>query len=174
MEARTLRRLRRTGPPARKYARRSRTKTPHDPTLQRLMESDESETHNVAADHPEIVQQLTALLDKYIADGRSTPGPEQKNDAKIILRKKPVSPRRSRQNKSRRRLIGGRAYRRTRTCYIPSVDRHRASFCRLNMHGACFARQQRHIVVFVIHRQHAARHFLFRSCKWTIKAIRLP
>jgi hypothetical protein len=57
------------------------------------METDESETKNVAADHPEVVKELTALLEKYIADGRSTAGPEEKNDAKIVIHKKPVPPK---------------------------------------------------------------------------------
>jgi arylsulfatase A len=57
------------------------------------MDTDEGETQNVAADHPDVVKDLTALLDKYIADGRSTPGPDEPNDAKIVVRKKPVSPK---------------------------------------------------------------------------------
>ena len=39
------------------------------------------------ADHPDIVQQLTKLLEQQIADGRSTPGPKQSNDAKIVVMK---------------------------------------------------------------------------------------
>jgi arylsulfatase A len=53
------------------------------------MGTDESEQHNVAAEHPEVVKELTALLKKYIADGRSTPGTPQKNDSPIKLRKEP-------------------------------------------------------------------------------------
>ena len=34
-----------------------------------------------------VVARLTALLEKYVADGRSTPGEPQENDAKIALRK---------------------------------------------------------------------------------------
>jgi arylsulfatase A-like enzyme len=49
--------------------------------------ADRSEQKNVAAGHPEIVQRLTALLDKYIADGRSTPGEPQKNAVEIQVRK---------------------------------------------------------------------------------------
>ena len=45
------------------------------------MSSDEGEQHNVAAEHPEVVKELTALLQKYIDDGRSTEGARQKNDA---------------------------------------------------------------------------------------------
>jgi arylsulfatase A-like enzyme len=57
------------------------------------MEADESETKNVAADHPDIVKELTALLNNYVAEGRSTPGPEEKNDAKINLHKIPKPPK---------------------------------------------------------------------------------
>ncbi|HZZ27100.1 MAG TPA: arylsulfatase [Pirellulales bacterium] len=53
------------------------------------MESDEGEKRNVATEHPEVVKELTALLTKYIADGRSTPGVAQKNDVPIKLRKEP-------------------------------------------------------------------------------------
>ncbi len=46
---------------------------------------DVGERTNEYRDHPEIVAQLTTLLEKYIADGRSTPGAPQKNDAAIKL-----------------------------------------------------------------------------------------
>lgn len=49
------------------------------------MESDLGETKNLADQHPEIVKELRQLLDKQIADGRSTPGPTQKNDIKEIV-----------------------------------------------------------------------------------------
>jgi hypothetical protein len=35
---------------------------------------DVAEANNLVARHPEIVDRLAKLLDKYIADGRSTPG----------------------------------------------------------------------------------------------------
>jgi arylsulfatase A len=41
------------------------------------MEADPAETHNVAADHPQIVQRLGRLLRSYIERGRSTPGAPQ-------------------------------------------------------------------------------------------------
>ncbi len=44
------------------------------------MEADPAETSNLSGKHPELVQQLTQLAEKYIADGRSTPGAKQKND----------------------------------------------------------------------------------------------
>ena len=40
---------------------------------------DIGEQHNVQAQHPDIVDRLTKLLQKYVADGRSTPGTPQKN-----------------------------------------------------------------------------------------------
>ncbi len=47
--------------------------------------SDIGEQHNVQAQHPDVVASLTALLEEYVADGRSTPGPVQSNDAKIQI-----------------------------------------------------------------------------------------
>jgi arylsulfatase A len=41
---------------------------------------DIAERHNVEADHPEVVESLTRLLKKYVADGRSTPGAPQPNN----------------------------------------------------------------------------------------------
>lgn len=38
--------------------------------------------------HPEIVAKLTKLLEKYVADGRSTPGPSLMNDVPVNLLKK--------------------------------------------------------------------------------------
>lgn len=47
------------------------------------MSMDQAERNNLAAKHPEIVARLTALLEKHIADGRSTPGAKQKNDVEV-------------------------------------------------------------------------------------------
>jgi len=49
------------------------------------MAKEVGERDNEYKAHPEIVAQLTALLKKYIADGRSTPGAPQKNDAAIQI-----------------------------------------------------------------------------------------
>lgn len=46
------------------------------------MKKDPAERYNVAAAHPEVVEELTALMKKYILEGRSTPGVPQKNDGK--------------------------------------------------------------------------------------------
>ena len=52
------------------------------------MEADVGETTNLAAQHPEVVDRLLSLLKKQVADGRSTPGTPQQNDAKINIFKK--------------------------------------------------------------------------------------
>ena len=49
------------------------------------LNKDVSERTNEEASHPEVVARLTKLLEKYLADGRSTPGPKQTNDAPINL-----------------------------------------------------------------------------------------
>lgn len=52
------------------------------------MTQDIGERRNLEAEHPEIVQRLTKLLETYVAQGRSTPGPEQKNDGVIDIWKR--------------------------------------------------------------------------------------
>ena len=49
------------------------------------MAQDVGERANQCEAHPEIVERLMKLLQQYIADGRSTPGVPQKNDAPIKL-----------------------------------------------------------------------------------------
>jgi len=49
------------------------------------LQSDLGETSNVTAAFPEIVERLTALLRRYIAEGRSTIGNPQKNEAEITV-----------------------------------------------------------------------------------------
>ena len=51
------------------------------------MDADMGERANLAAEHPEIVARLTKLLEKYIVDGRTTPGPALKNDVRVNVRK---------------------------------------------------------------------------------------
>jgi arylsulfatase A len=53
------------------------------------MAHDIGEKNNVESANPEVVDRLTTLLKKYIADGRSTPGAPQKNDVPIRLLKPP-------------------------------------------------------------------------------------
>jgi arylsulfatase A-like enzyme len=49
------------------------------------LQSDLSETTNIAQANTEVVERLTTLMKKYIADGRSTAGAAQKNEAEISL-----------------------------------------------------------------------------------------
>ncbi len=57
--------------------------------------ADPAETTNVHSEHPEVVENLTKLLEKYVADGRSTPGPAQNNDAPVDIRKRSLDVPRS-------------------------------------------------------------------------------
>ncbi|WP_414660176.1 sulfatase family protein [Horticoccus sp. 23ND18S-11] len=54
---------------------------------------DPAESRNLAAANPAVVARLTALLERYVAEGRSTPGPRQSNDAPIDLLKTKVTSR---------------------------------------------------------------------------------
>jgi arylsulfatase A len=49
------------------------------------LEVDVSEQHNVAARHPDVVERLTALMEKYTRDGRSTAGRLQENDGAVDI-----------------------------------------------------------------------------------------
>jgi len=49
------------------------------------MESDISEKENLYAKYPEIVEELTSLLKKYVEDGRSTPGKKSRNDVVVDI-----------------------------------------------------------------------------------------
>ena len=44
---------------------------------------DVAETNNVHTEHPEIVKELTAILERYVVEGRSTPGVLQSNDRDV-------------------------------------------------------------------------------------------
>ncbi|MGJ8671810.1 sulfatase family protein [Rubritalea sp.] len=48
------------------------------------MESDDGETKNLYTEKPEVVEQLLAMLEQEVQQGRSTPGEAQKNDAKKV------------------------------------------------------------------------------------------
>ncbi len=56
------------------------------------LSADLGEQRNVQADHPEIVARLTALLEKYVADGRSTPGAPQQNTGAVEIHR-PTAPK---------------------------------------------------------------------------------
>jgi arylsulfatase A len=50
---------------------------------------DLGERRNLQAEHPEIVERLTALLEQYVVEGRSTPGKRLRNDVDVIFRRRP-------------------------------------------------------------------------------------
>jgi arylsulfatase A-like enzyme len=52
---------------------------------------DLGETKNLAAEQPERVEQMKALLEKLITDGRSTPGAPQANDVEVKRYPQPES-----------------------------------------------------------------------------------
>ncbi|MEY4381424.1 MAG: hypothetical protein RJA92_804 [Bacteroidota bacterium] len=47
------------------------------------LKKDPAEKNNIADQNPQIVAQLTAVLEKQVAEGRSTPGKRQKNDVSV-------------------------------------------------------------------------------------------
>ena len=49
------------------------------------LSADIGETKNVQAEHPEVVGRLRALLEKYAANGRSTPGAPQPNTGAVTI-----------------------------------------------------------------------------------------
>ncbi|MEQ1826154.1 MAG: arylsulfatase [Pirellula sp.] len=54
------------------------------PTVQLYdLDSDITESKNLGSENPNVVDHLTQLLNKYIADGRSTAGPKQSNDVDV-------------------------------------------------------------------------------------------
>ncbi len=52
------------------------------------LRADLGETTNMQSEKPEVVARLTKLLEQTIANGRSTPGAKQSNDATITMQKK--------------------------------------------------------------------------------------
>lgn len=52
------------------------------------MDQDLAERNNLHATHPDKLKELRSLLEKHIAEGRSTPGPKQSNDvAEVVIDK---------------------------------------------------------------------------------------
>ena len=49
------------------------------------LSADPAETRNLSGQYPEVVKQLTSLAQKYIDDGRSTPGTKQQNNGATHL-----------------------------------------------------------------------------------------
>ena len=60
---------------------------------------DFGETNNLYEKHPDIVKRLTALLDKYLEEGRSTPASGSNRCRKKKREARPQNPRRSRRNR---------------------------------------------------------------------------
>jgi arylsulfatase A-like enzyme len=56
------------------------------------MAKDISEQRNLQAEHPDVVKRLLTILEKYVADGRSTPGAPQKNDVPVDIWKQAAQP----------------------------------------------------------------------------------
>jgi hypothetical protein len=52
------------------------------------MSDDVGEKNNLESANPATIHRMFKLLEKYVANGRSTPGPAQKNDAPIDLWKR--------------------------------------------------------------------------------------
>jgi len=48
---------------------------------------DAAESKNLQSENPDVVARLTKLLEQYVANGRSTPGPSQTNDVEISIAK---------------------------------------------------------------------------------------
>ena len=66
------------------FFKTARGYTPHDlPSELFNVREDLAQRRNRFADQPEIVRDLKALLEKYIRDGRSTPGAAQQNDVPV-------------------------------------------------------------------------------------------
>ena len=61
------------------------------------MSRDVGEQKNEYNEHPEIVSRLTKLLEKYVTDGRSTPGPSLQNDVPVDVSKKDAPQRRKKE-----------------------------------------------------------------------------
>ena len=53
------------------------------------MAADPSETHNLQAEHPGVVESLTKLLEQLVANGRTSPGTPQANDVPVDIWKRP-------------------------------------------------------------------------------------
>jgi arylsulfatase A-like enzyme len=49
------------------------------------LQADIAEKNNVQGEHPEIVRRLTSLLERFVSEGRSTPGPAQANAVAVDI-----------------------------------------------------------------------------------------
>lgn len=57
------------------------------------LREDPEERRNLAAERPDVVRRLQEKMEAFIRNGRSTPGPELRNDGTVRLYKKDTSPR---------------------------------------------------------------------------------
>jgi hypothetical protein len=57
------------------------------------LSADPGETANLVAEHPDRVAKMKAAMEEAIARGRTTPGPELRNDVEIVLVKPLPAPR---------------------------------------------------------------------------------
>lgn len=64
---------------------------PSQPVQLYNLANDLGETKNLAAAMPEKVAEMQALLERLITNGRSTPGPKQKNDLRVNRHPKPTA-----------------------------------------------------------------------------------
>jgi arylsulfatase A-like enzyme len=60
------------------------------------MAKDRKEANNLVDEKPDIAAELTKLLESAVTDGRTTPGPKQKNDAEVIIWKDRAGSRKKR------------------------------------------------------------------------------
>ncbi len=73
----------------------TQSKTKDRPPVQLYNLADDlGETKNLAAEMPEKVAEMKALLEKLITDGRSTPGAAQKNDVEVVRYPREEAPKR--------------------------------------------------------------------------------
>ena len=68
-------------------------KTDRPPIQLFNLAEDIGETKNLASQYPERVAELRGLMAKLVADGRSTPGPKQKNDTEVLWLIKEITKR---------------------------------------------------------------------------------
>lgn len=71
------------------YSDGGKNKAKLDPAGVQLYDlaADPSEAQNVAAQHPDRIKRMRALLEKQVAEGRSTPGAPQSNDVPVRIDK---------------------------------------------------------------------------------------
>jgi arylsulfatase A-like enzyme len=69
------------------WSNQSATRPDGQPAQLYNLADDLGETKNLYAQHPELVEQMLALMDKLVSNGRSTPGAPQENDVAVNWRR---------------------------------------------------------------------------------------